>query len=138
MVRLFGNNLKETDRMLFALTGVYGVGFTRARFILDTLKIDRQLRVSALKEADVKRILDLVEKEFKVEGDLRSEISDNIKRLKEIGSYRGIRHIRGLPARGQRTRSNARTRRGRKHTIGALSKEAWAKVDVSAQQNKSK
>jgi len=138
MVRLFGINLKETDRMLFALTRVYGVGFTRARFILDTLKIDRQLRVSALKEADVKRILDLVEKEFKVEGDLRSEISDNIKRLKEVGSYRGIRHIRGLPARGQRTRSNARTRRGKKHTIGALSKEAWAKVDVAAQQNKSK
>lgn len=138
MVRLYGINLADENRLVYALTGIYGVGFSRARHLLTTLKINTQKRVKDLTEVEVKQLQDLIEKEFKVEGDLRLEISDNIKRLKEIGSYRGFRHLRGLPVRGQRTRSNARTRRGKKRTIGALSKEAWAKIDQIEQQKQVK
>lgn len=129
MARLFGVNLADKDKIGFALTNIYGIGSSRARQILTLLKIDQSKRVKDITEAEIKRIQDYIEKQFKVEGDLRLEINENIKRLKEIGSYRGIRHLRGLPVRGQRTRSNARTRRGRRRTIGALSKEAWAKID---------
>lgn len=138
MARLFGINLLDKDKIGFALTNIYGIGFSRARFILAKLKIDQSKRVGEVTELEIKKIQDFVEKEFKVEGDLRLEINENIKRLKEIGSYRGIRHLRGLPARGQRTRSNARTRKGKKRTIGALSKEAWAKIDQIAQQKQVK
>lgn len=136
MVRIFGINLKDSDRLVFALTDIYGIGFARAKTIMDTLKMDPQLRVKNLTEADVKHLLDFIEKEYKVEGDLRLNLSENIKRLKEVGSYRGFRHVRGLPVRGQRTRSNARTRKGKKRTIGALSKEAWAKIDMATAQTK--
>ena len=138
MVRLYGINLVDKDRIVYALTSIYGVGFSRSRQVLDTLKIDGTKRVKDLTEADVKKLQDYIEKEFKVEGDLRLEINENIKRLKEISSYRGFRHIRGLPDRGQRTRSNARTRKGKKRTIGALSKEAWAKLDQINQQKQVK
>lgn len=138
MARLFGVNLVDKDKITFALTNIYGIGFARAKSILDYLKIDQAKRVKEITEAEIKKIQDYVEKEFKVEGDLRLEINENIKRLKEIGSYRGIRHLRGLPARGQRTRSNARTRKGKKRTIGALSKEAWAKIDQLTQQKQVK
>ena len=138
MARLFGVNLIDKDKVSFALTGIYGIGFARADKILNLLKIDKAKRVKDLTEAEIKKIQDYVEKEFKVEGDLRLEINENIKRLKEIGSYRGFRHIRGLPTRGQRTRSNARTRKGKKRTIGALSKEAWAKIDQISQQKQVK
>jgi len=138
MARLFGNNLNDKDKIGFALTNVYGIGFSRAKQILTELKIDQGKRVKEVTELEIKKIQDFVEKAFKVEGDLRLEINENIKRLKEIGSYRGIRHLRGLPSRGQRTRSNARTRKGKKRTIGALSKEAWAKIDQIAQQKQVK
>ncbi len=138
MARLFGINLTDKDKISFALTGIYGIGFSRARQILTLLKIDVTKRVKELTENEFKQIQDYVEKQFKVEGDLRLEINENIKRLKEIGSYRGIRHLRGLPCRGQRTRSNARTRKGKKRTIGALSKEAWAKIDQVTQQKQVK
>lgn len=138
MARLFGINLNDKDKIGFALTSIYGIGFSRAKQILTKLKIDQAKRVKEVTELEIKKIQDLVEKEFKVEGDLRLEINENIKRLKEIGSYRGIRHLRGLPSRGQRTRSNARTRKGKKRTIGALSKEAWAKIDQIAQQKQVK
>ena len=138
MVRLYGINLVDKDRVVYALTSIYGVGFSRSRQVLDTLKIDGTKRVKDLTEADVKKLQDYIEKEFKVEGDLRLEINEDIKRLKEISSYRGFRHIRGLPVRGQRTRSNARTRKGKKRTIGALSKEAWAKLDQINQQKQVK
>ncbi|OGK64430.1 30S ribosomal protein S13 [Candidatus Roizmanbacteria bacterium RIFOXYB2_FULL_41_10] len=138
MARLFGINLTDKDKISFALTGIYGIGFPRAKQILTLLKIDITKRVKDLTEAEIKQIQDYVEKQFKVEGDLRLEINENIKRLKEIGSYRGIRHLRGLPCRGQRTRSNARTRKGKKRTIGALSKEAWAKIDQVTQQKQVK
>lgn len=138
MARLFGINLNDKDKIGFALTNIYGIGFSRAKQILTELKIDQGKRVKEVTEIEIKKIQDFVEKAFKVEGDLRLEINENIKRLKEIGSYRGIRHLRGLPSRGQRTRSNARTRKGKKRTIGALSKEAWAKIDQIAQQKQVK
>ncbi len=135
MARLFGINLVDKDKVSFALTSIYGIGFSRAGKILSELKIDAKKRVKDLSDSELKQIQDYVEERFKVEGDLRLEVNDNIKRLKEISSYRGFRHIRGMPTRGQRTRSNARTRKGKKRTIGALSKEAWAKIDQ--QQKKS-
>lgn len=138
MVRLYGINLIDKDRIVYALTSIYGVGFSRSRQVLEFLKIDKTKRVKDLTEAEIKLLQDYIEKEFKVEGDLRLEINENIKRLREIGSYRGFRHLRGLPVRGQRTRSNARTRKGKKRTIGALSKEAWAKLDQINQQKQVK
>lgn len=128
-VRITGINLPENKRIEYALTIIYGIGFTQARKILSASSVDINKKVKDLSEADIKKITEFIEKNYKVEGDLRAQIQDNIKRLKEIGSYRGLRHIRGLPARGQRTRSNARTRKGKRRTIGALTKEAWAKID---------
>ena len=128
-VRITGINLPENKRIEYALTIIYGIGFTQARKILSASSVDISKKVKDLSEADIKKITEFIEKNYKVEGDLRAQIQDNIKRLKEIGSYRGLRHIRGLPARGQRTRSNARTRKGKRRTIGALTKEAWAKID---------
>jgi small subunit ribosomal protein S13 len=138
MVRLMGLNLPDSARVEYALTMLYGVGFTRAKKILEATKIEAHKRVRELKEEDIRRIQEFLEKNFKVEGELKSEIADNIKRLREIASYRGYRHARGLPVRGQRTRSNARTRKGKKKTIGALSKEAWAKIDTQAAASSSK
>ena len=88
-------------------------------------------RVKDITEDEFKSIVQFIEKNFKVEGDLRSEISQNIKKLREIKSYRGMRHAQSLPVRGQRTRSNARTKRGKRRTVGALSKEAWAKIETN-------
>jgi len=136
MARLLGTNLADKERIEYALTAIYGIGFSRSQEILTEVKIDRNKRVKELKDTDLKKIQTYIEKNYRIEGDLRAEVSDNIKRLREIGSYRGIRHIRSLPVRGQRTRSNARTRRGRKRTIGALTKEAWGKVDQTDQPKK--
>ena len=136
MARLLGTNLADKERIEYALTAIYGIGFSRSQEILIEVKIDPNKRVKELKDTDLKKIQTYIEKNYRIEGDLRAEVSDNIKRLREIGSYRGIRHIRSLPVRGQRTRSNARTRRGRKRTIGALTKEAWGKVDQTDQPKK--
>ena len=136
MARLLGTNLADQERIEYALTAIYGIGFSRSQEILTEVKIDRNKRVKELKDTDLKKIQTYIEKNYRVEGDLKAEVSDHIKRLREIGSYRGIRHIRSLPVRGQRTRSNARTRRGRKKTIGAFTKEAWGKVDQTDQQKK--
>jgi len=138
MSRLLGHNLVDSQRIEYALTHVYGVGFARADSVLKSVQIDPNTRVNKLTDEDLKRIQNFLEKNFKVEGDLRSEINENIKRLREVGSYRGYRHLRGLPVRGQRTKSNARTRKGKKRTIGALSKEAWAKIDQIDTQKKVK
>lgn len=138
MARLFGINLVDKDKIGFALTDIYGIGFSRAKRLLTDLKINETKRVKEISEGELKKIQDYIEQKFKVEGDLRLEVNENIKRLKEIGTFRGIRHLRGLPARGQRTRSNARTRKGKKRTIGALSKEAWAKIDQLTQQKQVK
>ena len=129
MARLLGLNLPDDKRVEYALTLVYGIGWTRSAQILKDAAIDKDKRLGKLTEDELKKILDVVEKTYKVEGDLREEITANIKRLREISSFRGSRHVKGLPARGQRTRSNARTKRGKRKTVGALKKEVWAKLE---------
>jgi small subunit ribosomal protein S13 len=101
-----------------ALTYIYGVGVSRAREILAASNVDPQTRVRDLTEEELVRLRDVIEKRYRVEGDLRREVSASIKRLIEIGSYRGLRHRRGLPVRGQRTSTNARTRKGPRRTVG--------------------
>ena len=137
MVRILGTVLLDSDRVIYALTRLYGIGWFLSEKIMKESKIPLQARVGKLSEDEIKRITLVIEKQYKVEGDLREEVSDNLKRLKEISSYRGIRHTRGLPVRGQRTRSNARTKRGKRKTVGALKKEAWAKMEQQKTQTAS-
>lgn len=132
MVRVVGVTLGENQRIEYALTAVYGIGFGLSRKLLNTLSVDMNKRVKDLTEEEVKKIQDAVEKTYTVEGDLKEEIAGNIKRLKEIGIYRGMRHARSLPSRGQRTKSNARTRRGKRKTVGALKKEDMVKLQDAA------
>lgn len=129
MGRLLGVNLPDDKRTEYALTLLYGVGQSRAKTILLQANIEGNKKVKDVSETDLKKIIAVIEKNYNVEGDLKEEITENIKRLKEIGSYRGVRHIRNLPVRGQRTRSNARTKRGKRKTVGALRKEVWAKLE---------
>lgn len=110
--RIAGVTLPTDKRVAIGLTYIYGIGQQTASKILATAKINPDTRIKDLAEAEVNRLREIIEKEFKVEGELRSEVSLNIKRLKEIGSYRGIRHAKGLPTRGQRTKTNSRTVRG--------------------------
>lgn len=112
MARIAGINLPNEKRIEAALPYIYGVGLPLAQKILLDTKIDPNKRTKDLTEEEVNRLREYIEKSYKVEGQLRQEILLNIKRLKEIGSYRGARHIRGLPVRGQRTKTNSRTRRG--------------------------
>ncbi|MBI4458135.1 30S ribosomal protein S13 [Candidatus Uhrbacteria bacterium] len=119
MARIAGITLPN-KRIQVAITYVYGIGDSRALAILEKLKINKDTRANDLVEADVNRLRDEIEKNFKVEGELRREVMANIKRLKEIGSYRGMRHAKGLPARGQRTKTNSRTVRGNvRKTMGS-------------------
>ncbi len=131
MIRISGRNLPDDKRIEYALTNVYGIGWKKSSDILNKIGIDINKKVKDLTEEDVHKIQEEVST-FKVEGDLKEEINSNIKRLREIGSYRGVRHLRGLPARGQRTRSNARTRRGKRKTVGALKKEDLARLTQAA------
>lgn len=119
MARIAGVNLPLEKRVEVALTAIYGIGQSRSQKILQQAKVNLDTRVKALTSDEVERIRNVIDRSFKVEGDLRSEIVQNIKRLKEIGTYRGQRHIRNLPARGQRTRTNARTKRGKRRTVGS-------------------
>ena len=121
--------LPDNKRIDYALTLVFGIGWTSSKQILEKCKIDESIRVKDITEEQVKKLVSVIEKDYPVEGRLREERNENIKRLREIGSYRGLRHSMGLTSRGQRTRSNARTKRGKRRTVGALSKEAWAKLD---------
>ena len=129
MQRIVGINLPDDKRIDYALTLIYGVGSSLSEKILDDAKVERGTRVKDITEDELKRINAAMDKLAKVEGELREQITDDIKRLKEINSYRGMRHRQGLPARGQRTRSNARTKRGKRKTVGSLTKEAWAKME---------
>jgi small subunit ribosomal protein S13 len=129
MARLLGITLPDDKRIDYALTLLYGIGWKNVKKVLENSKIDAHKRVKEISEDEFKRINEVIEKSIKVEGELREEINENIKRLREIGSYRGFRHVKGLPARGQRTKSNARTKRGKRKTVGALRKEAWAKLE---------
>ncbi len=138
MVRLLGINLPDNKKIDYALTLLFGIGWNRSNKILNQAKIDKSKKVSELSEDNYKKIIAIIEENYKVEGELREELNENIKRLKEIGCYRGIRHLRGLPVRGQRTRSNARTKRGKRKTVGALKKEVWAKLEQTQQQTTQK
>lgn len=112
MARIAGINIPNEKRIEASLPYLYGIGLTLSRKILNAAKVDPNKRTKDLTEEELNRIRDFIEKNYKVEGNLRQQVLLNIKRLKEIGAYRGIRHIRGLPVRGQRTKTNSRTRRG--------------------------
>jgi len=117
MARIAGVDLPKEKRAEIGLTYIFGIGRSRAQKILDTLQIDRNKKIKDLTDQEIAAIKDFIEKNYRVEGDLRTEISLNIKRLIEIGCYRGLRHRMGLPVRGQRTRTNARTRKGARKTV---------------------
>lgn len=117
MARIAGVDLPKNKRVEIGLTYIYGIGLSRSRQVLDQTGVSPDTRIKDLTETEVTRLRDVIEREHKVEGDLRREISMNIKRLTEIGCYRGLRHRRNLPVHGQRTRTNARTKRGAKKTV---------------------
>jgi small subunit ribosomal protein S13 len=127
MARIEGVDLPRNKRVEVGLTYLYGIGPTRAREILAETKVNPDVRVKDLSEADVALIRDYIAKNYKVEGDLRREVQMSIKRLIEIGSYRGMRHRRNLPVRGQRTRTNSRTRKGTKKTVAGRGRRRGAK-----------
>ena len=124
MARVAGVDLPKNKRLEVALTYIYGIGPTRAGIILDKTGISPDIRVKDLTDEQVKLLRDCIDANFKVEGDLRKEVSMNIKRLMDIGCYRGLRHRMGLPVRGQRTKTNARTRKGPKPSIGGKKRKA--------------
>lgn len=123
MARIAGVDLPRDKRVEISLTYIYGIGRRTAQSILQNTGVNPATRVRDLTEDETIRLRDEIEKNHKVEGDLRREIAQSIKRLVEINCYRGIRHRRGLPVRGQRTRTNARTRKGPKRTVGAKRKK---------------
>lgn len=123
MARIAGVDLPRDKRVEIALTYIYGVGRSTSLKILKEVGINPDTRVRDLTEDEVAKLRDILEKEYTVEGDLRRELALNIKRLIEIGCYRGIRHRRGMPVRGQRTKTNARTRKGPRKTVGAKRKK---------------
>ena len=123
MARIAGVDLPREKRVEIGLTYIYGIGLTSSRKILEEAGVDPDIRVKDLSEEDAGKIRKIIDSEYMVEGDLRREVSMNIKRLMEIGSYRGIRHRRSLPVRGQKPKTNARTRKGPKKTVGRKKKE---------------
>ena len=122
MARIAGVDLPREKRVEVGLTYIYGIGPTVSKQILEVTEVNPDTRVKDLSESDVSKLREYIEHHLKVEGDLRREVSMNIKRLVEIGSYRGVRHRRGLPVRGQNTKTNARTRKGPKRTIAGKKK----------------
>ena len=122
MARIAGIDIPREKRVEVALTYIYGIGLPTSKKILEQTSINPDSRVRDLTEEQVNRLREVVDRNHKVEGDLRREVALNVKRLIEIGSYRGLRHRRNLPARGQRTKTNARQRRGPKRTVGARKK----------------
>jgi small subunit ribosomal protein S13 len=126
MARIEGVDLPRNKRIEIALTYIYGIGLTRSRQILATTNINPDIRVKDLSEADANVLREFISKHFKVEGDLRREVQMNIKRLIEIGCYRGLRHRRSLPMHGQRTKTNARTRKGPKKTVAGRGRRRGA------------
>ena len=117
MARIAGVDLPRDKRLEIGLTYIFGIGRTSSKEILNKANVSPDIRVNKLTEEDVAKLRNVIENDYKVEGTLRGEISMNIKRLIDIGSYRGLRHRRGLPLRGQRTKTNARTRKGPKKTV---------------------
>ena len=127
MARISGVDLADNWRVDFALTRIRGIGWPLSRKILDSLKIDKSKRIADLSSEKVAKIAAKLE-EYETEGELVRKVKANITRLQTIGSYRGLRHAKGLPVRGQRTRTNARTKRGKRKTIGAFKKEVLTKL----------
>lgn len=123
MARIAGVDLPREKRVEIALTYIYGLGRTTSNEVLTKTGVNPDTRVRDLTEEEITKLREVIDRDYKVEGDLRREESMNIKRLIEIGSYRGLRHRRGLPVRGQRTKTNARTRKGPKKTVGAKRKK---------------
>jgi small subunit ribosomal protein S13 len=124
MARIAGVDIPRDKRVEIALTYIYGIGLTTSQQILEATQIDPTVRVKDLDENQLTRLREYIDRNFTVEGDLRREVNMNIKRLMEIDCYRGLRHRRSLPVRGQRTRTNARTRRGVKRTVAGKKKAA--------------
>ena len=122
MARLAGVDIPRDKRVVIALTYIYGVGRTRSNEILKATEIDENIRVKDLSDDQLVALRDYIEANYKVEGDLRREVTADIRRKVEIGSYEGLRHRRGLPVRGQRTKTNARTRKGKKQTVAGKKK----------------
>ena len=122
MARLVGVDLPRNKRIEIALTYIYGIGLTTAKEIIAATGVDPDIRVKDLSEEDLAKLRDYIQQNLRVEGDLHREVSQNVKRLMEIGCYRGLRHRRGLPVRGQRTHTNARTRKGPRKQIAGKKK----------------
>ena len=122
MARIAGVNIPTQKRVLIGLTYIHGIGRTRAEAIMSKLGIPEDRRVSQLTDSEILRIRELIDREYRVEGDLRREVAMNIKRLMDLGCYRGLRHRKGLPVRGQRTHTNARTRKGKARPIAGKKK----------------
>lgn len=135
-MRIVGIDLPDKERIEFSLTKLYGIGWALSRRALDEAGINLDTRTKDLSEKELGALTKILEK-YTVEGDLRREVRQNIQRLKDVGAYRGIRHNRNLPARGQRTKTNARTKRGKRKTVGAFKKEALTKM-TTAQKPASK
>lgn len=136
-MRISGVNIPDEKRVDIALTYLYGIGRHNVFGVLEKAHVDASKRVKALSEDEQKRIQKVLEG-YKLEGDLKVEVASSVKRLKEIGSYRGMRHAKNLPVRGQRTRSNARTKRGKRVTIGAIKKEVAQKMGLIAKDEEAK
>ena len=126
MARIAGVDLPRDKRVQIALTYIYGIGRSRANEILQITGVSPDSRVRSLTDEEVTRLREVIDRNYKVEGDLRRDVAMDIRRLVEIGSYRGLRHRRGLPVRGQRTRTNARTRKGPRKTVGRSRAKATA------------
>ncbi len=122
MARIAGIDLPKNKKAYIGLTYIYGIGEHTSKVILEKANVDPNKKISELNEQEVAEIRSIMTNEFKVEGALRSEVQQNIKRLMDIGSYRGLRHRRGLPARGQRTKTNSRTRKGKRRTVAGKKK----------------
>lgn len=123
MARLFGVDLPREKRIEIGLTYIYGIGTTTARKIIAETGVNPDIRVKDISEDDLQKIREYISENYTVEGDLHREVSQNVKRLMEIGCYRGLRHRKGLPVRGQRTHTNARTRKGPKRQVGGKKKK---------------
>jgi small subunit ribosomal protein S13 len=123
VARIAGVDIPREKRVVISLTYIYGIGLTSSKRVISAANVSPDTRVRDLTDEEVNRLREVVDRQFKVEGDLRREVSLNIKRLMEIGSYRGLRHRRNLPVRGQRTKTNARQRRGTKKTVGIRRKK---------------
>lgn len=137
MPRISGIDIPDKKRIDISLTYVYGIGRVNVKDVLTQAGIDGSRRVNTLNADEVNKIQKILDT-IKVEGDLRKEVSQNVTRLRDIGSYRGSRHTKGLPAHGQRTRTNARTKRGKRVTIGALKKEVLSAKESAAKQDEKK